>query len=236
MKQNLLFLSLISFLLLFSCDKSQEEQVAPTLNPPAQEDAEFTYIVNENQVTFTASNPALVNDWNLGNGDFATGFTVTTTYQDSGYYDVTLYASNDDGVVSNTQSIYIESEEVTDTVLGTYSGLINWTILKKDFFGNVVQDETVPEFISLEISSDGTNYFVEGHPFDGIGDLGPIGQGTYDFGLWGGAPLASPFFNVNYSLGTNCLACPAIWVDGSRNNFDDGGYTWWLSVSGFLSQ
>ncbi len=62
------------------------------------------------KVDFTANpyNSTFTYSWNLGNGQTAVGYSVSTTYTAAGYYDVSLIVSNGNCTSSTTYSNYIQ--------------------------------------------------------------------------------------------------------------------------------
>lgn len=108
----------LNFLILFlsvaaviSCKKKEE----PTLgDPPTAADAEFIYqpsAANPNIIEFTAVNSTVQANWDLGNGQTASGTNVTGTYPNAGTYTVKLTVFNSGGSGSSTQQIVIANSD-----------------------------------------------------------------------------------------------------------------------------
>ncbi|HPQ07765.1 MAG TPA: PKD domain-containing protein [Bacteroidia bacterium] len=82
--------------------------VSPT--PVSTFTSDFTKGCLPLNVIFTANNynPSYTYTWNFGNGQSATGYSVSTTYTNVGYYDVSLTVSNSGCSSTTTYSNYIQ--------------------------------------------------------------------------------------------------------------------------------
>ncbi|GAB4453976.1 MAG: hypothetical protein OHK0036_17290 [Bacteroidia bacterium] len=84
--------------------------VSVTPSPPSTFTADITKGCPPVHVNFTADyyNTSFTYSWNLGNGQTATGYSVSTTYSNTGYYDVSLTVSNGACSSSTTYTNYIQ--------------------------------------------------------------------------------------------------------------------------------
>jgi len=85
-------------------------------DPPTPADAAFTYqpsAANANIIELKANNPNLQANWDLGNGQTATGSNVTAIYPFAGTYTVKLTVQNSGGTASSMQNIVIAQDDPT---------------------------------------------------------------------------------------------------------------------------
>jgi parallel beta-helix repeat protein len=95
-------------------DGNQDEY--PLMTPYGPPKADFTYSVEEKNVSFDASKSydydgTLVSyEWDFGDGDTGSGLLADHTYAEDGDYDVTLEVTDDDGKTdSTTKSVLVDS-------------------------------------------------------------------------------------------------------------------------------
>ncbi len=114
MKKISIFYALAALFLLGACSNDDDDDNG--IAPLTEQDAAFTFAPsadNPNIINFTASNPNLLLNWDLGNGRTAQGAQATGTYPLAGSYTVTLTANNALGSVTSSQVIVIERTDPT---------------------------------------------------------------------------------------------------------------------------
>ena len=124
-------LLLLPLALVWSCAKKGcTDPIAHNFDPSATKDdgscfygldassATFSYQTssgsgNDNIIIFTADNPDVECSWDFGNGTSGSGPVDTAKYPFAGSFDVTLSVFNSQGNAQNTQTITIDSNDIS---------------------------------------------------------------------------------------------------------------------------
>ncbi len=146
-------LLLLSFGSVVSC-KKDDPMPAPI--------ASFTYTTEGKTVTFksTSTNNPTEFAWNFGDGKFASGETVTHTYDSGGNYTVTLTVKNAGGSNTASQMVNIMQKEQVIEIKTSFGTMIMWLhnetplhkanflkLAKEDYFDGTTFHRIIKDFM-----------------------------------------------------------------------------------------